>query len=65
VLVKQAKEKKMNLQHLEWYLKFFKYGVPPHGGFSIGLERILMQMVGLENVREATLFPRDTKRLLP
>ena len=65
VLVKQAKEKKMNLQHLEWYLKFFKYGAPPHGGFSIGLERILMQMVGLENVREATLFPRDTKRLLP
>lgn len=65
VLIKQAKEKKMELKHLEWYLKFFKYGVPPHGGFSIGLERFLMQIVGLENVREATLFPRDTKRLLP
>lgn len=65
VLVKQAKEKKMDLAHLEWYLKFFKYGAPPHGGFSIGLERFLMGMVGLENIREATLFPRDTKRLLP
>lgn len=65
VLVKQAKEKKMSLEHLNWYLKFFKYGVPPHGGFSIGLERFLMNIVDLENVREATLFPRDTKRLLP
>lgn len=65
ILVKQAKEKKMNLEHLNWYLNFFKYGAPPHGGFSIGLERFLMQLVGLENVREATLFPRDTKRLLP
>ncbi len=65
VLLKQAKEKKMDLKHLEWYLRFFKYGAPSHGGFSIGLERFLMQIVGLENVREATLFPRDTKRLLP
>ncbi len=65
VLIKQTKEKKMSLEHLSWYLNFFKYGAPPHGGFSIGLERMLMQLLGLENVREATLFPRDTKRLLP
>ncbi len=65
VLAKQAKEKKMSAEHLNWYLDFFKYGAPPHGGFSIGLERLLMQLLGLENVREATLFPRDTKRLLP
>ncbi len=65
VLVRQIKEKGMSLENLEWYLKFFKYGAPPHGGFSIGLERLLMQLLGLENIREATLFPRDTKRLLP
>ncbi len=65
VIIAQAKEKGMNLENLEWYLKFFKYGAPPHGGFSIGLERLLMQLAGLSNIREATLFPRDTKRLLP
>jgi nondiscriminating aspartyl-tRNA synthetase len=39
--------------------------MPPHGGFAIGLERFLMQLAGLGNVREATLFPRDTDRLAP
>lgn len=47
------------------YLEAFRYGMPPHGGFAIGLERLLMQLVGLSNLRLATLFPRDQNRLTP
>ena len=47
------------------YLEAFKYGMPPHGGFAIGLERLLMQLLDLPNVRLATLFPRDMGRLSP
>lgn len=47
------------------YLEAFKYGMPPHGGFAIGLERLVMQLLGLSNVRLAALFPRDMGRLLP
>ena len=49
----------------EGYLTIFRYGMPPHGGFAIGLERFLMQLTGLSNIREATLFPRDLNRLTP
>lgn len=49
----------------ETYLEAFRYGMPPHGGFAIGLERLLMQLLGLGNVRLATLFPRDLSRLTP
>lgn len=47
------------------YLDAFKYGMPPHGGFAIGLERFTAQVLGLANVRETTLFPRDRNRLSP
>jgi nondiscriminating aspartyl-tRNA synthetase len=47
------------------YLECFKHGMPPHGGFAIGLERFVMQLLGLENLRWATLFPRDLARLTP
>jgi len=47
------------------YLAVFKYGIPPHGGLAIGLERITAMLLGFENIREATLFPRDKKRLIP
>ena len=47
------------------YIETFKFGMPPHGGFAIGLERFLMQLCGLHNLREATLFPRDMHRLNP
>jgi nondiscriminating aspartyl-tRNA synthetase len=47
------------------YLKAFRFGMPPHGGFAIGLERFLMQLLGLPNLRLATLFPRDMNRLAP
>jgi nondiscriminating aspartyl-tRNA synthetase len=47
------------------YLEAFRYGMPPHGGFALGLERWLARLVGAENVRETTLFPRDRHRLSP
>jgi nondiscriminating aspartyl-tRNA synthetase len=47
------------------YLDAFRYGMPPHGGFALGLERFVAQVVGARNVRETTLFPRDRSRLLP
>jgi nondiscriminating aspartyl-tRNA synthetase len=49
----------------EWYLQAFRHGMPPHGGFAIGLERWVMLMSRLSNIREATLFPRDLNRLSP
>jgi nondiscriminating aspartyl-tRNA synthetase len=47
------------------YLSIFKYGCPPHGGFAIGLERLTQKVLGLASVKEATLFPRDRKRIRP
>jgi nondiscriminating aspartyl-tRNA synthetase len=47
------------------YLEAFRYGMPPHGGFAIGLERLLMQLCGLPNIRLVTTFPRDLERLTP
>lgn len=48
-----------------YYLQAFKYGLPPHGGFGMGLERLTQKIVGLSNVKEASLFPRDINRLNP
>ncbi len=47
------------------YLETFQYGMPPHGGFAIGMERFVMQLLQLDNIRLATLFPRDIHRLVP
>lgn len=47
------------------YLEAFKYGMPPEGGFAIGSERLLMRLIGADNIRETTLFPRDVNRLSP
>lgn len=55
----------LKIEDFRFYLDTFKYGMPPHGGFAIGLERITMQILGLTNIREASLFPRDMKRLTP
>jgi nondiscriminating aspartyl-tRNA synthetase len=49
----------------KYYLQAFKYGLPPHGGFAMGLERLVEKFIGLNNVKEATLFPRDINRLAP
>ncbi len=54
-----------NPQDFESYLSVFKYGMPPHGGLAIGLERITAMLLELDNIREATLFPRDRSRLIP
>ena len=56
---------KYPVEPFAYYLDAMKYGMPPHGGFAVGLERFVMQLCGLSNLREATLFPRDTHRLTP
>jgi nondiscriminating aspartyl-tRNA synthetase len=48
-----------------FYLEAFRYGMPPHGGMGLGLERLTARLLGLANIREATLFPRDRNRLVP
>ena len=53
----------MDPKDFEMYLMAFKYGMPPEGGFSFGLERMTMYLLGLENIREASLFPRDMERV--
>ena len=55
----------LNPEDFDFYLDTFKYGMPPHGGFAIGLERLTMKILKLSNIREATLVPRDMKRLTP
>lgn len=65
VLEKQAIEKGMSLEALADYLNFFRYGCPPHGGAGIGPGRLIMKLLDLPNVREATYLPRDVKRLTP
>jgi aspartyl-tRNA synthetase len=64
-VISQVREKGMAPENMEWFTKFFRYGVPPHGGFCIGIERLVMQMLDLQNIREAALFPRSPERLLP
>ena len=64
-LLSNLKERGMTNKSVEWFTKFFKYGVPTHGGFAIGIERLTMMLLNLENVREAVLFPRDPNRVTP
>jgi aspartyl-tRNA synthetase len=65
ILEKQAKDKGMSFEELKDYFNFFRYGCPPHGGGGIGPARLIMKMLDLSNVREATYLPRDVKRLNP
>ena len=65
VLTKQIEEKEIDPASLEFYLEFFKYGCPPHGGFAIGIARVLMQMLNIDNIREATFIYRGPTRLKP
>lgn len=66
-LVEQLANMGGNLEDLGfiYYLQAFKYGMPPHGGFGLGLERLTQKIIGLSNVKEACIFPRDIKRLAP
>lgn len=65
VLKSQMKEKGLTPENFGYYLRSFKYGIPPHGGFACGLARITTLVLELGNVREATLFPRDPETLEP
>ncbi len=65
LLVDRIKAKDMRVENFGAYLKAFKYGMPPHGGFGMGIERLLMLLLNLSNIREAVLFPRDRYRLRP
>ena len=64
-LLAKIEKRGMTTEGMEQYLSAFKHGMPPHGGLGIGLERLTMQLVGEDNVRETTLFPRDLSSLEP
>jgi len=65
ILIKQLKSKNLNPVDFKWYIDAFRYGAPMHAGWSIGLERLTMAILKVDNIREVTLFPRDRKRLTP
>jgi nondiscriminating aspartyl-tRNA synthetase len=62
-LMQHVEEWKMDPAKIAMFLEAFKYGVPPEGGFAFGAERITMQILGLKNIREASMFPRDMNRI--
>lgn len=64
-LLKKMEARGMTTEGMEQYLSAFRYGMPPHGGLGIGMERLTMKLMGEDNVRETTLFPRDLSRLEP
>lgn len=65
VLVKVIKEKGLDPSKFKFYLDAFRYGMAPHGGVGFGVERLVQQMLGLENIKEVILFPRTPERLVP
>jgi nondiscriminating aspartyl-tRNA synthetase len=64
-LLAQAEDKRVDVGPIQYYLNFFRFGAPPHGGFGFGLTRLLMQLLGQENVREVTFLYRGPHRLEP
>jgi aspartyl-tRNA synthetase len=65
ILAKQALEKGLHLEPIQYYLDFFRYGCPPHGGYGMGLSRLMMVMLGMNNIREAVYIFRGPTRLMP
>jgi nondiscriminating aspartyl-tRNA synthetase len=65
LLMKRLKEKGLNPESFKHHLQAFDYGMPPHAGWAIGLERLTMMLTGKKNIREVTLYPRDKFRLTP
>jgi nondiscriminating aspartyl-tRNA synthetase len=65
MLVERIRSRGLDPEKFEDYLQCFKYGMPPHGGFAIGLERLTKQLLGLNSVKQTALFPRDLNRLTP
>jgi len=64
-LVARMKDKGLDPASFEFYLKAFRYGMPPHGGWGFGVDRFVQKLLDLPNIREAILFPRDRNRLVP
>ncbi len=64
-LVEALKKKGLDPDNFEFYLKAFRYGMPPHGGWGLGIERVLTSICGLSNIRECVMFPRDRHRVSP
>ena len=64
-LVEGFEQQGLDPEQFDYYTKMFRYGMPPHAGWGLGVERLVMTMLGLENIREAVLFPRDRQRLSP
>ncbi|MDD9868016.1 MAG: aspartate--tRNA(Asn) ligase [Candidatus Campbellbacteria bacterium] len=62
-LKENIKKRNLNIENFSFYLQAFKYGMPPHGGAGLGLERITAALLGIQNVKEASLFPRDMGRI--
>jgi len=65
LLEKRIKKKGLDPKDFEYYIKAFKYGAPPHAGWSIGLERLTMKICGKDNIQEVTMFPRTRSRIYP
>ena len=64
-LIQRMKKQGLNINAFDFHLKVFDYGMPPHAGFGLGLERLMMSMCGVDNIRDVVLFPRDIDRLSP
>jgi nondiscriminating aspartyl-tRNA synthetase len=64
-LIERMKKQGLNIQAFDYHLRVFDYGIPPHAGFGLGLERLLMSITGTENIRDVTLYPRDIDRIAP
>lgn len=64
-LMNSVEEEGIDKEDISFYLESFKFGMPPHGGYGLGIDRLVKQVAGLSNVKEAILFPRDPERLEP
>jgi aspartyl-tRNA synthetase len=65
MLIERLKEQKLNPESFTFHLKTFDWGMPPHAGWGLGLDRLVMSLTGAENIRECVLYPRDRDRLTP
>ena len=63
--LEKMKAQGLDPEDFKSYLEVHKYGLPPHGGLGIGLERLVMKLLGQQNIRQASMFPRDLNRLIP
>ena len=64
-IISKAKLNRINVESINYYMESFKFGILPHGGFGVGLKRVVMLYCALGNIRRTSMFPRDFKRLTP